>query len=154
MFKDLIAPISNLLGKLIPDKDKAQEATVKLAELAASGDESLVALTAAAMASQQELNKIDAQSTDKFRTRWRPSLGWVCVFGLSYEFVVRPFVVSAVNILMLYKPTAETVDGAATVITDAAALIPSLNTPQIMSLVTALLGMSTLRTYETLKGRK
>jgi hypothetical protein len=137
MLKSLIDPIGKLLDKLIPDADKRQEAKVKLAELESKSDSTLLDIAKNAMATMNELNLIDAKSDDKYRTRWRPTIGWICVFGLGWEFIVRPFVVSAVVIFTEVDQT----------------LIPSLDMAQIIGLTTTLLGMGALRTYEKSKGK-
>lgn len=76
---------------------------------------------------QIELNKVEAMHTSLFVSGWRPAIGWICVLGLFYEFILLPvlysfgFTVSSVGDSMLH------------------------------SLVVSLLGMGTLRTYEKIK---
>jgi len=137
MWEKLISPVSRLLEKIIPDKDKALEAKVQLAELVAKGDDAWLDVIKGALKSQQDLNMVDAQSNDKFRTRWRPALGWICVVGLGWEMAIRPFVVTAIDYFM-----------------DVPIVITSLDTEQIIGLVSTLLGMSALRTFEKLKGQQ
>ena len=134
MLKALIEPIGKLLDKLIPDADKKREAKVKLAELASQSDSSLLDIAKNAMQTMNELNLVDARSDDKYRTRWRPTIGWICAFGLGWSFVVRPFVEFVLLI--------------AGISVDA----PQLETGAIIGLVGTLLGMGTLRTYEKSKG--
>lgn len=137
MIKQLIAPISKLLDKIIPDADKRQDAKVRLAELASTSDNSLLEIARNAMQSMNDLNMVDAKSEDKYRTRWRPTIGWICVFGLGWEFIARPF---AMTVAIFFE-----VDQG---------LIPSLDMSAIMALVTTLLGMGSLRTYEKIKGQR
>lgn len=135
ILKSLISPVSKLLDKVIPDADERQKAKVRLAELSNQSDEVFVELVAAANQSMHELNVIDAKSEDKFRTRWRPALGWICVVGLGWEFILRQFIVTAMVIAGHSKT-----------------LIPSLDLPAILGLTTTLLGMGMLRTVEKVKG--
>ena len=139
MLKALIAPISNLLDKLIPDADKRQEAKIRLAELSSKSDTLLCDIAKNAMAAANQLNLVDANSNDKYRTRWRPTIGWVCVIALAWEFVLRPFVISA---LVIFHPEGGNI----------APLIPSLDLPAILGLVATLLGMGTMRTAEKRAG--
>jgi hypothetical protein len=99
------------------------------------------ALEAAAMAmesqaaqGQIDLNKIDAQSGSMFKGGWRPAIGWVCVAGLSYTFIVRPIL-----------PWTVTLFG---VSVDA---MPILEMKELMALVMALLGFGGFRMYEKIK---
>lgn len=135
---DLLKPIGDLLNKILPDGNVRTEAKVKLAELSQKGDDTLLSIVSASAKAANDLNLIDAKSDDKYRTRWRPTIGWVCALGLAWEFLMRPFVVTAVIVF---------VDN------ESAALVPSLDTAQIIGLVSSLLGMGALRTYEKHKGK-
>src|ERR1700675_2817846 len=42
---------------------------------------------------QTRINEVEAASQDKFTSRWRPAVGWICGFGLAYSFIVQPFAV-------------------------------------------------------------
>tara|TARA_R110002012_G_scaffold51785_7_gene133497 strand:- start:1877 stop:2251 length:375 start_codon:yes stop_codon:yes gene_type:complete len=82
MIKDLIAPVSGLLDKVIPDKDQA----AKLAhEIATMGEKH-----AQEVALQQiEILKLDAKG-NWFQSSWRPLAGYVCVLGLAINFLIAP----------------------------------------------------------------
>ena len=79
---------------------------------------------------QIEINKIEASHRSVFVSGWRPFIGWVCGVGLTFPFIINPVLQWITN-----KPG------------------PQLPTEALMSLVTALLGLGALRTYEKLTGR-
>ena len=74
-----------LIERVIPDPQQKAAAMQKLAELEQSGDLSVIA-------NQVELDKIDAASTDKFQSRWRPFIGWTCGVALAVQLVVGPLI--------------------------------------------------------------
>ena len=44
----------------------------------------------ARLTSQTKINEIEASSTDRFVSRWRPAVGWVGVVALGYASIVEP----------------------------------------------------------------
>ncbi len=94
-----------------------------------------------AAAGQIELNKIDAQSGSLFKGGWRPAVGWVCVFALGYQFLLRPILPWVVEVVCLLKAYPLVLPP-----------MPGLDVKEIMSLLLALLGMGGFRMYEKAKG--
>ena len=92
---------------------------------------------------QVELNKIEAQSHSFFKSAWRPAIGWIGVIGLFYQFLIHPILEWYILI------TEKTITVGDKIIPMTA---PLLNTEGIMSLVIAMLGIGSYRTYEKLKG--
>ena len=80
MIESLIKPVSNIVGKLVKDKD-----------LQAKLDHELATLFHQANLAQIEVNKIEAQGKP-FQRNWRPSVGWICSFALGYHFVLAPII--------------------------------------------------------------
>ena len=76
---------------------------------------------------QNEVNKSEAESKDKFTSRWRPTVGYICAIGFGYQYVLQPF------ILLIAQLNAIEVE------------VPSLDMAAITSL---LLGLAGMRTYE------
>ena len=77
----VMGAVNALIERIIPDPQKAAEAKVKLAELAAKGESEELAALVAMTAAQTEILKIDAASTSFFQKGWRPLAGWACVIG-------------------------------------------------------------------------
>jgi hypothetical protein len=77
---------------------------------------------------QNEVNAVEAQNTNLFVSGWRPAIGWVGAIGLLYQYLLRPVAVGA-----------------------GWHDLPTLDS-SLMELVTAMLGMAGLRTYEKTLG--
>ena len=104
------------------------------AEKRAELEAKLQELEAASMQAQTAINQEEAKSPNLFIAGWRPFVGWVCGLGVAMQFLVRPLAVwiSAAFHLDL--------------------VLPPIEFDQLISLLVALLGMSTLRTYEKKTG--
>ena len=82
MLEALIAPVTGLLDKFIPDADTKQ----KIAhEIATMSDRHAQELTVA----QIKLNTAEAKG-NWFQSSWRPATGWVCVLALGVNYLVSP----------------------------------------------------------------
>lgn len=95
----LLGPLVDLVGKISdkvwPDPAKKIEAQTALLQMQQAGELAVLEKLAASDASQVEVNKIEAASDDRFKSYWRPALGWVCVAGFSYQLLARPFLLGA-----------------------------------------------------------
>ncbi len=80
----LIDPVAKLLGKFIPDKDKALALAHEISTMAENHHQER-------MLAQIEVNKLDAKSGNWFQAGWRPAVGWVCVFGMINNFILLPY---------------------------------------------------------------
>ena len=75
-----------------------------------------------------DINLENAKHRNLFVSGWRPAIGWVCVFGWVWNLLIAMF-------LGLF-------------IKD----VPVADWGTLMTLTTAMLGMSGLRTFEKVKG--
>lgn len=130
MAKDLRAAIS---GKSVLSGDEL----IKLQTLAQQMELAALEADKAAMQGQIDLNKIDAQSASLFRGGWRPAVGWVCVFGLFYQFVLRPLLPWMVSMAGY-----------------SVEVMPELDMNTLLTLLGGLLGLGGFRTFEKVKGVK
>jgi hypothetical protein len=74
-----------LISKFIPDKDKAAALAHEIATLAdKQAHDQIMA--------QLEVNKVEAAHKSLFVSGWRPAVGWVCVAGMAFNFIVVPLV--------------------------------------------------------------
>lgn len=130
IFKELISPITDLVGEIVVDKDKRNEINLKIAEIADRADEryheELIA--------QTEVNKIEAQHASVFVAGWRPFIGWTSGVGIAYTFVLAPF------IEFVARASGYTQE------------MPLPDAAQLMTLVTAMLGVGAMRSYDKTKG--
>jgi hypothetical protein len=82
MLESLIAPITGLLDKWIPDADTKQEIAFELATMSERHAQELAV-------AQIKLNTAEAKG-NWFQSSWRPATGWVCVLGFAVNFLVSP----------------------------------------------------------------
>jgi hypothetical protein len=118
---------ARILDKVIPDKDAREKAQAELLKAAQSQDFQL-------SLAQIKVNEEEAKSENIFKSGWRPAIGWICVLGLFYNFVLY-------NLLLWTVATF-----------NIAITPPALMSDILMELVFALLGLGSLRTFEKLKG--
>ena len=82
MLQALIAPVTGLLDKFIPDADQK----AKLAHDIATMSEKHAQEIALA---QIKVNEAEAKG-NWFQSSWRPATAWVCVLGFLVNFLVSP----------------------------------------------------------------
>jgi hypothetical protein len=120
---------AKLLDKVIPDKDAREKAQSELFKAAQDQDFQLAL-------AQIKVNEEEAKSENLFKSGWRPAIGWICVFGLFYNFVLYNILLWAVATFSLSITP------------------PALMSDILMELVFAMLGLGSLRTFEKIKGIK
>jgi hypothetical protein len=118
---------ARLLDKIIPDKAAREKAQAELLKAAQDQDFQLAL-------GQIEVNKAEAAHSSIFVAGWRPGLGWICVAGLAYNFIVYPLLTWLV------------------VVGNAEFTPPPLMSDNLMELVLGMLGLGALRTAEKWKG--
>ena len=95
----LLGPLVDLVGKISdkvwPDPAKKLEAQTALLQMQQAGELATLEKLGQSDNAQTEINKIEAASDRKFKSYWRPALGWVCVAGFSYQLLARPMLIVA-----------------------------------------------------------
>ena len=82
MLESLIAPVTGLLEKWIPDADTKQKLAHEIATLSDRHAQELAV-------AQIKLNTAEAKG-NWFQSSWRPATGWVCVLALGVNYLVSP----------------------------------------------------------------
>ena len=77
----IIGPATQLLDKVIEDKDEKNRIAFELSTLAERHANELAK-------GQLEVNKVEAASKSLFVAGWRPCIGWVCALGLFYNTIL------------------------------------------------------------------
>tara|TARA_R110002020_G_scaffold464623_3_gene685458 strand:- start:1459 stop:1875 length:417 start_codon:yes stop_codon:yes gene_type:complete len=88
---------------------------------------------------QAQANIEAAKNTNWFVAGGRPSLLWVCAIALFYNWLIKDIII--IGIVAFSDRAAEIVP-----------LLPSIDGAEVTGLVTALLGLGALRTWEKTKG--
>lgn len=136
--KDIISTV----GKVADDLFTSDEEMAKLGLEEKKLDVEVIKVNASLLKGQQKINAVEAKHRSIWVAGWRPAIGWVCAAGLSYQFLLYPILMW---FTMLLKVTG--------VIPGDVPTPPILDTGPLMSLVTALLGLGGLRTFEKLKNK-
>lgn len=128
-----IALITNLIYQVIdrifPDPKKAEEAKLEVDKLVQSGKLEI-------MKGQMEVNKAEAQNMNVFVAGWRPFIGWICGLALAYQYLIKPFL----TVILAIAGHGEVI-------------LPGLD-GNLWELMSGMLGLGLLRTFEKTKGVK
>lgn len=127
---DLIKPVTDIIGEVVVDKDKKKELELELAKLVDQADQRYHT----ELMGQMEVNKEEAKHASLFVAGWRPFIGWVGGVGLGYTFVLAPF------IEFLARANGFVGD------------MPLPDSTQLMTLITAMLGVGAMRSFDKMKG--
>ena len=122
MIDKLIQPVSDILDKFVADHDLKTKLSHEL-------EKEIISLNRA----QLEVNKVEAGHNNIFVAGWRPFIGWICGLSIAYHFILEPVIQ---YILIVNEIQFDT---------------PEFDFSQLSTIVMAMLGMSTLRTYEKTK---
>ena len=136
MWPTLIPVLTSLLDKIFPDPTAAANAKLELIKLQQAGDLKVLDADLQIALAQAGINQAEAQSTDNFRGGWRPGAGWICVFGLGYQFILQPLLPWLLAILGATVPP-----------------LPAIDNDTLMTLLMGMLGLSGFRTFERVKGK-
>lgn len=133
---NLILPaVTAIIERIIPDPAQAADAKLRALELAQKGELAALDAEMRLALGQLEVNKAEA-ATDTFRGGWRPACGWTCAFGLAYTFVLRPLLPWVAAVFGANVPP-----------------LPDIDTDTLMVLLTGMLGLGGLRSFERIKGK-
>lgn len=131
ILKDLISPVTDIIEEVVVDKDKKNEINYKIQELIDKADERYHEQ----MMGQIEVNKQEAAHASIFVSGWRPAIGWISAVGIGYTFVLAPFIEFVSRAVYEYE-----------------GVMPMPDVGQLMALVTAMLGVGAMRSYDKKQG--
>jgi hypothetical protein len=133
MWNLLIPALAQIFDKVIPDPQAQADAKLKVMEMAQRGELAVLDADLKLALGQLEVNKVEA-GTDMFRGGWRPAVGWTCVFGLVYQFLMQPLLPWIVTVAGGHVPP-----------------LPAIDNETLMLLLTGMLGLGGMRSREKLK---
>lgn len=113
--------VDDIIGKFFPDKTEVEKAQIQAAF--------------AAYTAQTNIDQAEAASSDPLQ-HWRGGLGWVCVAGYGYQFVIEP--IAAAIAVAFSHPLA----------------LPTLDMGSLMSLTAGMLGLGALHVTGQINGVK
>jgi len=128
---------STVIDKIFPDKTEAEKAKLRLMELEQSGELAAMQTLQQWDKAQTEVNAVEAAHKSLFVAGWRPAAGWICNIGLALVWVGFPILDVAL------KTCGRQV------------AMPVIDTGELFTLITCMLGLGGLRTFEKIrKARK
>lgn len=135
MIQALLPLLGTVLDKVLPDPQAQADAKLKVLEMAQKGELAVLDADLNLALGQIEVNKVEA-GTDVFRGGWRPATGWTCVGGLAYNFILQPLLPWTLRAFGVEVPD-----------------MPTIDNDTLMLLLTGMLGLGGLRTFERIKGK-
>lgn len=127
MIESLIAPVTGLLDKFIPDADERNRLAHEIATMSERHAHELAK-------GQIEINKVSAAHKSMFVAGWRPFVGWTCGVALAWHFVGQPLAVFVIAIAGVETPP-----------------LPVFEMESLLTVLLGMLGLGGLRTFEKTK---
>jgi len=115
-----------LLDRFVPDPEAKRQAEMELVKMAADGELRQVI-------AQLEINAREAAHPSVFVAGWRPAFGWAGAIGFVYATIGQPLLAWGAAVKGWPAP-------------------PALNLDLLWVVVTGMLGIGGLRTFEKTKG--
>lgn len=116
----------DLISRFFPDKTEAARVEAEFLRMAAQGELQQVI-------AQLEINAKEAAHPSVFVAGWRPAFGWAGCAGFVYAVIVQPLLAWGAAIKGVPTP-------------------PELNMDLLWVVITGMLGIGGLRTFEKSKG--
>lgn len=116
----------NILDRFLPDPAARAAAEMELVKMAADGELKQVI-------AQLEINAKEATSPSTFVAGWRPAYGWCGCLGFLYATILQPMLAWMSTVKGWPQP-------------------PILNMDLLWVVITGMLGIGGLRTFEKSKG--
>lgn len=132
----LIEAALKIIDKVIPDPAQKAAAQLEVLKLNQAGEFKQLEADLQMAQGQMEINKIEAASTDPFKSGWRPFIGWVCGCAFATQFVIGPW---GSWIAAWYGKNVP---------------FPEMDMTQMMPILIGMLGLGAYRTYEKVSKTK
>ena len=134
MWPTLIPILGGLLDKLFPDPQAANDAKLKVMQMAQNGELAQLNADLQMAQGQIETNKIEAANPSIFVSGWRPFVGWICGAAFAFKFIGGPLLV----LIAGYFGHSVT--------------LPQMDYSEMSTILLGMLGIGALRTVEKVKG--
>lgn len=133
MWPTLIPLLGTLLDKVFPDPKAADDAKLKLMEMAQNGELAQLNADLQLATGQIEVNKAEAASNSLFVSGWRPFIGWTCGAAFAFKFIGGPLLV----VVSAYAGHP--------------VVLPEFDFTEMSTILLGMLGLGGLRTVEKVK---
>jgi len=123
------------------DEPLTADQKLKLSEMASALETAALAADIEVIKGQTAINMEEAKSDSLFKSGWRPAVGWVCVAGLAFTFVLKPLLPWSVQVVCQIFGYVS-----------ALPVMPDIPMGDLITLLVGLLGLGGMRTFEKLRG--
>lgn len=130
----IVSPIVSKILDHIPNKDERAQARLVFELQMAENETKLIEIFSKIDEKQADINIEEAKSSSLFVSGWRPAVGWLCVTGMAWAFVLKPILDWTLAVV------------------GSDVISPEIASGELTSLLMGLLGMGALRSYEKIKG--
>ena len=124
---------TKLLDKLFPDPEQKAKAMLELERMKQTGELAQLTAETELAKAQTQINQVEAASQDRFVSRWRPFIGWVCGVAFAYHFVAQPL------LAFLLAAGGHKVE------------LPVFDMDALSTVLLGMLGLGSMRTIEKIK---
>lgn len=131
---DLVKVGMSIIEKVIPDPNAKAAAQLELLKAQQAGELAKIQIDVDLAKGQMAINAEEAKSSSLFVSGWRPCIGWICGFGLGFQFIVAPMATWG------------------TQLAGKVVQFPPLDTSTLLTLLFGMLGLGAYRTAEKIKG--
>ncbi len=97
VLEELVKGALGIASKYIPDAEAKANFELEIAQLQAQVQNTQVQADAAVAVEQSKVNEVEAASEDKYTSRARPTIIYVCGFGFGYQYILQPFMLFVIN---------------------------------------------------------
>lgn len=133
---DFLSLGMKVLDRVLPDKAAREAAQLELLKLQQAGQLEEMKADLQLQLAQTDINKIEAGSTDKYTSRWRPTIGYIISAALAFQYVLNPLILwgAAFSGLNITPPNIGLDD-------------------HLWELITGMLGLAGWRTLDKINGK-
>lgn len=133
----IVQAVGQIADELVTTDKERLEAEIELRRLGIEERK----IDAGLVQGQIDVNRTEAASSSLFVAGWRPAIGWLGVASLGYQFLLYPLLIWAWALLQSQG-----------VVPAGMQPPPMLDTDALWVILSGMLGISTMRTVEKVKG--
>jgi len=135
---DAVTAGLKIIDKFIPDPKAKADAIFKLKNLEQEGNMAQLNAYVTQLSGQIEINKIESDSSNLFKSGWRPFIGWVCGSAFAYKFIVQPFLLFLVALGQINIDIS---------------ILPVLEWQELSAVLMGMLGLGSMRSFDRVKDK-
>ena len=125
-----------LIDKFFPNPEDKAKAQLELMKMQQTGELAQLAADVDLAKGQMTINAAEAASGNTYASSWRPTVGYTCVAGLGYTFLLQPLLPWFAALFGATVPP-----------------LPVLDTNVLMTLLLGMLGIGGMRSFDKKQGK-